>query len=62
MSSSPKVSRLVQLEVVVPTVRILGPIDKFVAAGKDFVIECLTQNVISKPTFVTWVFNGKVRL
>ena len=60
VSSMPKLSRWVQLEVVVPEVKIKGPEDMFVTAGSDVVIECVTENVISKPGFVTWVFNGKV--
>ena len=60
VSSTPKLSRWVQLEVVVPEVKIKGPEDMFVTAGSDVVIECVTENVISKPGLVTWVFNGKV--
>ena len=60
VSSNPKMSKLVQLEVVVPEVKIKGSEDMFVTAGSDLVIECVTRNVIRKPEFVTWIFNGKV--
>ena len=60
VSSTPKLSRWVQLEVVVPEVKIKGPEDMFVTAGSDVIIECVTDNVITKPEFVTWIFNGKV--
>ena len=62
VSSTPKMSKWVQLEVIVPEVLIKGPEDIFVTAGSDLVIECVTKNVISKPEFVTWIFNGKVRI
>ena len=62
VSTTPKMSKIVQLEVVVPEVNIKGPEDMFVTAGSDLVIECVTKNVISKPEFVTWIFNGKVRI
>ena len=61
MSSSPKVSTTVELEVLVPTVKIRGPADKFVDAGRNVIIECVIENFLIKPTFVTWAFNGKVR-
>ena len=53
-------SKWVQLEVVVPEVHIKGPQDMFVKAGSNLGIECVTENVITKPQFVTWIFNGKV--
>jgi hypothetical protein len=56
----PKMSKWVQLEVVVPEVKIKGPDDMFVTAGSDLAIECVTKNVITKPEFVTWIFNRKV--
>ena len=62
VSTTPKMSKWVQLEVVVPEVNIKGPEDMFVTAGSDLVIECVTKNVISKPEFVTWKFNEKVSL
>ena len=61
MSSSPKVSKKVKLEVLVPTVKILGPLDKFVDAGRNVMIKCIIENFVTRPTFVTWAFNGKVR-
>lgn len=60
VSSTPKMSKWVQLEVVVPEVKIKGPEDMFVTAGSDLAIECVTNNVITKPEFVTWIFNGKM--
>ena len=62
VSTTPKMSKMVQLEVVVPEVNIQGPEDMYVTAGSDLVMECVTKNVISKPEFVTWGFNGKVRI
>ena len=60
VSTTPKMSKWVQLEVVVPEVHIKGPEDMFARAGSDLAIECVTRNVITKPQFVTWIFNGKV--
>ena len=63
------------LEVVVPRVEILGPTQIFVNTGKtlsvvnlrydmisggEVTIECVTDNVISRPEYVLWTFNGKV--
>ena len=62
VSTTPKMSKMVHLQVVVPEVNIQGPEDMFVTAGSDLVMECVTKNVISKPEFVTWIFNGKVRI
>ena len=60
VSTTPKMSKWVKLEVVVPEVKIKGPEDRFITAGSDPVIECVTKNVITKLQFVTWIFNGKV--
>ena len=60
VSTTPKMSKWVKLEVVVPEVEIKGQEDMFVTAGSDLAIECVTRNVITKPKFVTWIFNGKV--
>ena len=60
LSSSPKLSSWINLRVLVPRVEITGPPDKFVTAGSDVSIECVTSNIINKPSFVTWIFNGKV--
>ena len=61
LSSTPKLSNFVRLEVVVPEVKIIGPKERFITAGSDHAIECVAQNVIEKPEFFTWIFNGKVR-
>ena len=60
VATTPKMSRWVQLEVVVPKVFIRGPEDMFVTAGSDLALECAIRNVITKPEYVTWIFNGKV--
>ena len=60
LSSTPKSSHFVHLEVVVPGVKIIGPKERFITAGSDHTIECVAENVIEKPEFFTWIFNGKV--
>ena len=55
VSTTPKMSKWVKLEVVVPEVEIMVQEDMFVTAGSDLVLECVIRNVITKPQFVTWI-------
>jgi len=58
VSSSPKMSRWIDLVVVVPKVRIFGGPDIYVREGSSLQLECVISQTIVSPKFVVWEYNG----
>ena len=60
MSTVPKMSRQVDLVVVVPKVRIFGGPDIYVREFSTLHLECVITATIVSPKFVVWEHNGKL--
>lgn len=58
VSTVPKVSRWIDLVVVVPKVRIFGGPDIYVREGSSLQLECVISQTIVSPKFVVWEYNG----
>ncbi|KAK2709723.1 zwei Ig domain protein zig-8-like [Artemia franciscana] len=59
VSSEPKISRIVSLSVVVPTIEIKGDPDIYVMAGSSVNLNCVITGYIDEPAFVLWRHHGK---
>ena len=44
-----------------PRVSIPGPAEMFVDVGSEASVECRMENLVTRPEFVLWSFNNKVR-
>ena len=60
VSSQPKISRIVELDVLNPEVIILGDPDIHVKEGSEAHLKCVITNTVGNVPFVTWLFNDKV--
>jgi len=60
VSTAPKISRWIDLVVVVPKVRIFGGPDIYVREGSALQLECVISQTIVSPRFVVWQFNGEL--
>jgi len=54
VSTQPKMSRTYSLNVVVPSVKILGDREVHANAGTALTVRCLISNVLSAPSYVFW--------
>ncbi|XP_064540220.1 hemicentin-2 [Drosophila montana] len=61
VSTEPKVSARVQLQVVVPRTEILGEPDRYVKAGSNVVLRCIVRGALEPPTFIMW-YHGAEQL
>jgi len=60
VSTVPKISRWIDLVVVVPKVRIFGGPDIYVREGSSLQLECVISQTIVSPKFVVWEYNGEL--
>ena len=61
VSSKKRLSKLIDLVVVVPRVEIVPGEDRHVRMGSRVVMVCVVDQVIHRPHHVAWIRNGKVR-
>ena len=61
VSSKDRLSKLIDLVVVVPRVEIVPGVDRHVRRDSSVVLECVVDQVIHRPRHVAWIRNGKVR-
>ncbi|XP_054725729.1 zwei Ig domain protein zig-8 [Anastrepha obliqua] len=54
VSTEPKVSARVHLQVVVPRTEIVGGPDRLVKAGSTVVLRCIVRGALEPPTFIMW--------
>uniref|UniRef100_A0A1B0FQK4 Ig-like domain-containing protein n=1 Tax=Glossina morsitans morsitans TaxID=37546 RepID=A0A1B0FQK4_GLOMM len=54
VSTEPKVSARVHLQVVVPRTEILGDPDRYVKAGSTVILRCIVRGALEPPTFIMW--------
>ena len=60
VSSSNKLSKLIDLAVLVPRVDIVTGGDRHVRRSSRVVMKCIVDQVIHRPDHVAWIRNGKV--
>jgi len=60
VSTVPKISRWIDLVVVVPKVRIFGGPDIYVREGSTLELECVISQTIVSPKYVVWEYNGEL--
>lgn len=61
VSTEPKVSAKVYLDVVVPRTEISGEPDRYVKAGSIVVLRCIIRGALEPPTFIMW-YHGSEQL
>ncbi|XP_059217531.1 hemicentin-2 [Stomoxys calcitrans] len=61
VSTEPKVSARVHLQVVVPRTEILGDPDRYVKAGSTVILRCIVRGALEPPTFIMW-YHGSEQL
>ncbi|XP_037943149.1 zwei Ig domain protein zig-8 [Teleopsis dalmanni] len=61
VSTEPKVSARVHLQVVVPRTEILGDPDRYVKAGSNVILRCIVRGALEPPTFIMW-YHGSEQL
>ncbi|KAM7361312.1 uncharacterized protein ACRADG_011209 isoform 1-T5 [Cochliomyia hominivorax] len=61
VSTEPKVSARVHLQVVVPRTEILGDPDRYVKAGSRVNLRCVVRGALEPPTFIMW-YHGTEQL
>ncbi|XP_036233930.1 zwei Ig domain protein zig-8 [Bactrocera oleae] len=54
VSTEPKVSARVHLQVVVPRTEIVGGPERLVKAGSTVVLRCIVRGALEPPTFIMW--------
>ncbi|XP_055384416.1 immunoglobulin superfamily member 10-like [Condylostylus longicornis] len=59
VSTEPKVSAKVYLQVVVPRTEIVGESDRYVKAGSTVVLRCIVRGALEPPVFITWSHGSK---
>jgi len=59
VSTQPKMSKTYSLNVVVPSVKILGDREVHANAGTAVAVRCLISNVLSAPSYVFWHHGDK---
>ena len=60
VSSQPKISRNIELVVLVPELSIPGEPDIYVKEGSEVRLKCIVKNTVGDIPFVTWLFNDQV--
>ncbi|CAG7692176.1 unnamed protein product [Allacma fusca] len=58
VTSEPKMSHFVQMEVVVPQTKILGESDLFVKSGSTVQIRCIITQSLEQPAYIFWYHDG----
>lgn len=61
ISTSPKLSKIFHLNVIIPTVKIQGDREMYVESGSRVALRCIISHWLTKPRVVFWYRNG-VRL
>jgi len=59
VSTQPKMSKTYSLNVVVPSVKILGDHEVHANSGSSVTVRCLISNVLSAPSYVFWHHGDK---
>ncbi|XP_042865825.1 fibroblast growth factor receptor-like 1 [Penaeus japonicus] len=58
ISTEPKMSMLVHLNVIVPQVEITGAVDKYVRSGSTARLECKVSSTVQLPDYIFWYHSG----
>ncbi|XP_037790618.1 zwei Ig domain protein zig-8-like [Penaeus monodon] len=58
ISTEPKMSMLVHLNVIVPQVEITGAVDKYVRRGSTARLECKVSSTVQLPDYIFWYHSG----
>jgi hypothetical protein len=58
VTSEPKMSHFVHMEVVVPQTKILGESDLFVKSGSTVQIKCIITQSLEQPAYIFWFHDG----
>ncbi|XP_064091302.1 uncharacterized protein LOC135205002 [Macrobrachium nipponense] len=59
ISTEPKMSMLVHLNVIVPQVEVVGAVDKYVRKGSTATMECIVSSTVQLPDYIFWYHSGK---
>ncbi|XP_069180517.1 junctional adhesion molecule-like isoform X2 [Procambarus clarkii] len=59
ISTEPKMSMLVHLNVIVPEVEVSGAADKYVRSGSTARLECKVSSTVQLPDYIFWYHSGK---
>ena len=60
VSAETVLSKMIELEVLVPRVEILPPSERHVKVGSKVVMLCVVNHVLERPSHVAWIRNEKV--
>lgn len=58
VTTEPKMSQFVQLDVVVPQTKILGESELFVKSGSTVQIKCIITQSLEQPAYIFWYHDG----
>lgn len=61
VSTEPKVSARVHLQVVVPRTELVGDTDRYVKAGSTVVLRCIVRGALEPPSYIIW-YHGAQQL
>ncbi|XP_066983170.1 transmembrane and immunoglobulin domain-containing protein 1-like [Macrobrachium rosenbergii] len=59
ISTEPKMSKLVHLNVIVPQVEVIGDVDKYVRKGSTARLECTVSSTVQLPDYIFWYHSGE---
>ncbi|XP_069180524.1 inactive tyrosine-protein kinase 7-like isoform X2 [Procambarus clarkii] len=59
ISTEPKMSLLVHLNVIVPQVEVSGAADKYVRSGSTARLECKVSSAVQLPDYIFWYHSGE---
>ncbi|XP_068213714.1 junctional adhesion molecule-like [Palaemon carinicauda] len=59
ISTEPKMSLLVYVNVIVPQVEVVGAVDKYVRKGSTAKMECLVSSTVQLPDYIFWYHSGQ---
>ncbi|XP_071521642.1 junctional adhesion molecule-like [Panulirus ornatus] len=59
ISTEPKMSMLVHLNVIVPQVEVTGAADKYVRSGSTARLECKVSSTVQLPDYIFWYHSGE---
>ncbi|XP_069180514.1 fibroblast growth factor receptor 1-like isoform X2 [Procambarus clarkii] len=59
ISTEPKMSMLVHLNVIVPQVEVSGAADKYVRSGSTARLECKVSSTVQLPDYIFWYHSGE---
>ena len=62
VSAKNRLTKLIDLVVVVPSVVIMPMGDRHMRMGSTVVMECVVDQVLHRPHHMAWIRNGKVRM